>query len=118
MKGSAHTWSDPNAWLPTVAQNVSAAGTTLGTATQIPVGQDFTVITTCASSAGVNLPARGVSVGEEYVVANHGANACAVYPGSSTGTMGTAAAGTAYSVAADKTGFFTNIGPGIWTVCP
>ena len=108
----------PNAWLPNPGRNLAAAGSTLGTAYQIPAGQDLTHVATCASGAGVNLPPNGVSPNEEYIVANHGVNACAVYPGTATGTMGTAAAGVAYSLAAGKTGYFLYLGTGQWTTNP
>lgn len=75
-------------------------------------------MTTCAASAGVNLPSVGVSPGEEYVIANHGANACSVYPGVAGGKMGTASAGAAYSLTAGKTGYFLYIGLNQWTTNP
>lgn len=107
-----------NEWLPTVAQGLTGAGTTIADALVIPTGQDFSIVTTTGSGTGVKLPSTGVSVGEEYVVANHGANALAVYPGLSTGKMGKATAGTAYSLASGTTGYFTYCGSQQWTVNP
>lgn len=118
MKGMNNTQAPKgNEWLPSVAQNLTAAGSTQGTATVIPSGQDESIFTTVAASTGCILPGVGVGVGEEYVVANHGANALAVYPATG-GKMGTAATNAAYSLAAGKTGYFTYVGQGQWTVNP
>jgi hypothetical protein len=104
--------------MPQTGPNITAIGTTLGGAYQIPSGQDLTVVTTCGSGAGVNLPSTGVSLGEEYVVANHGSNACLVYPGTANGKMGTAGGGAGYSLAAGKAGYFVYCGSMQWTTNP
>jgi hypothetical protein len=105
-----------NEWIANVGQGLSAAGSTQGTATAIPLGQDLSVFTTVASGTGCILPA-GLSAGEEYAVANHGLNALAVYP-PANGYMGTAAQNVAYSLAAGKTGYFAYIGQGRFTANP
>lgn len=105
-----------NEWLPTVKAALSAAGSTQGTATAIPLGQDLSIFATVGSGQGCILPS-GISVGEEYQVANHGANALAVYPPAG-GTMGNASANTAYSLAAGKTGYFSCVGVNAFTVNP
>ncbi len=118
MKAQA-TQSGPigNDWLPTTKTNLSGAGSTQGTATVIPSGQDLSIFTTVASSTGAVLPLFGVTLGEEYMVANHGANALSVYP-TLGGFMGTAAQNAAYSLAAGKTGYFVYVGTNHWTVNP
>lgn len=104
-------------WLPKAGTGLTAAGTNQGTAYAIPSGQDFSVFTTVASGTGAILPSAGVGKSEEYVVANHGTNALAVYPPVG-GTMGSASTNTAYSLAAGKTGYFLNVGPLQWTTNP
>lgn len=59
-----------------VATGLTAAGTTISDALDLKA--DTNVIGTCASGAGVQLPA--VEVGDGVEVYNGGANACTVYP--------------------------------------
>lgn len=106
-----------NEWMPNVVQNLTATGSTQGTALAIPAGQDMSIFVTVAASTGAVLPATGVSVGEEYQIANHGANALSVYPPLG-GAMGTAGTNAAYSLAAGKTGLFTYVGNLHWTTNP
>jgi hypothetical protein len=108
---------NPNAWLVKPASNLTAAGTTQGTAYVIPAGQDGSIFTTVSSGTGAILPAGGVGLGEEYVIANHGSNALSVYPPSG-GKVGTAATNAAYSLAAGKTGYFLFVGALQWTANP
>lgn len=118
MKGMANPQGPKgNEWLPNVVSGLTAAGSTQGTATAIPAGQDESVFTTVAASTGCIFPASGVGVGEEYVIANHGGNALSVYPPSG-GKMGTGATNAAYSLAAGKTGYFTYVGQLQWTTNP
>jgi hypothetical protein len=106
-----------NAWLVKAVNNLTAAGSSQGNAYVIPAGQDGSIFTTVASSTGAILPASGVQVGEEYVIANHGSNSLSVYPPSG-GKMGTASANTAYSLTAGKTGYFMYVGGLQWTTNP
>jgi hypothetical protein len=106
-----------NEWLVNMVNNLTALGSSQGTAYVIPAGQDGSIFTTVAASTGAILPGAGVAVGEEYVIANHGANALSVYP-QTGGKMGTASANSAYSLAAGKTGYFMCVGQGNWTVNP
>lgn len=117
VPGSTMTGNVGSPWLPT-QKIVAAAGSTLGTATAIPAGQDLTIVTT--GTGGVNLPTSGVGFNpcEEYVVANHTGSNVNVYPGTAQGVMGTASAGAAYSLAPGKTGYFLAIALNTWTVCP
>lgn len=59
-----------------VAPSVSAAGTTIGTATDLTATINF--VTTVAASAGVQLPS--MEIGDSCVVYNSGANTLTVYP--------------------------------------
>lgn len=106
-----------NEWVVNVAGGLSAAGSTQGGATVIPAGQDGSIFTTVGSGQGAILPGTGVGVGEEYVIANHGANALLVYPATG-GKVGTGAANAGYSVAAGKTGYFMYVGALQWTGNP
>lgn len=76
----------------TLNNAVSAAGTTLATATSLNAGHN--VITTCAASAGVALPS--CEIGDEIFVWNGtGTNQLSVYPDVSTGTINQVGAGLA-----------------------
>lgn len=59
-----------------VAAGLTAAGTTLATALDLQA--DTNVIGTCASGAGVSLPS--CEIGDSVEIYNGGANACTVYP--------------------------------------
>ena len=76
----------------------------------------MSVFTTVAASTGCILPAVAVSLGEEYEIANHGANPLLVYAPTG-GKMGTAATNTAFA-AAGKTGYFLYVGLLQWTTNP
>lgn len=118
MKGqSSQAGPLPNAWLPTVTQNLTAAGTTQTNAYQIPSGQDFSLFTTVGSGTGATLPANGVGLSESYIVANHGVNAILVYPAVG-GKIGTLSANAGYSLAAGKFAIFAFVGQLAWASCP
>ena len=104
-------------WLANVVGQLTALGSTQGTAYAIPPGQDCSVFGTVAAGTGAMLPGAGVGLGEDYEVVNHGANALLVYPvvGGQIGTLG---ANAGYSVAAGKMAFFRYVGPKQWTCCP
>lgn len=73
-----------------LASAVSAAGTTLATATALNAGNN--VITTCAASAGVSLPS--CEVGDEIFVFNAtNTNQLTVYPDTSSVTINQLTAG-------------------------
>ncbi len=106
-----------NEWVVSLVGNLTGAGTSSqANALAIALGQDGSLFTTVAANSGCRLPA-GVSVGEEYVIANHGTNALLVYPPSG-GFMGTASQNAAYSLAAGKTGYFMAVGLLTFTVNP
>ena len=96
---------------------LTATGSNQAGALVIPSGQDMSIFTTVAASTGCILPAYGVGLGEEYCIANHGANALLVYPPVG-GYMGSAAQNAGYSLAAGKAGYFRWIGPLQYSVNP
>lgn len=100
----------------TAAVAITAAGTTLATAT--PLQAKFNLVTTAAASSGVSLPAGAVA-GEVVVVQNGGANALAVYPATAAGTVAGGAAGAAASLAVTtektKQAMFVCWGNDVWT---
>lgn len=104
-------------WLPNVVGSLTALGTTQGTAYAIPTSQDSSIFSTVAASSGAILPATGVSLGEDYEVANHGANALLIYPAVG-GQIGTLGVNAGYSLAAGKLGWFRYVGSKQWTACP
>ena len=69
---------------------VSAAGSTLATATGLNAGSN--VITTCSSGAGVSLPSAEIS-DEIFVWNGTGTNQLTVYPDSTSNTVNQLAAG-------------------------
>lgn len=91
--------------LGSIANGLTAAGSTQGTAAALPA--DINVFSTVAASTGAILPAS-LAPADEITVANNGANALLVYPpvGAAIGTAGT---NTGVSVAAGKIGVFTRI---------
>jgi len=85
-----------------VANNLTAAGSTQGTALKLSAINN--IVTTTAASTGVQLPSMGT--GDAVQVANLGANALLVYPVTG-GTVQGGAANAGFSVAAGKTAIFT-----------
>ena len=103
-------------WIPNTVGNLTATGSTQGTALAIPLGQDLSVVTTVASATGTVLPGpAGISLGEDYIVANHGANALEVYT-STGGKIGTLATNGGYSLAAGASIAFRYVGGNSWCV--
>lgn len=85
-----------------VANNLTAAGSTQGTALKLSAVNN--IVTTTAASTGVQLPAMGP--GDSVTVANLGANALLVYPVTG-GAIQTGATNAGFSVATLKTATFT-----------
>jgi len=69
-----------------VAPAVTAAGTTMATATVLTAQSN--VITTCAAGAGVAMPSSGGAFLAEITVRNESANACLLYPHVATAAIG------------------------------
>lgn len=85
-----------------VANNLTAAGSTQGTALKLSAVNN--VVTTAAASTGVQLPS--MSTGDGVTVANLGANALLVYPVTG-GTVQGGAANAGFSIPTLKTAIFT-----------
>ncbi len=97
-----------------LSNSLTATGNSLATGLALPT--DFCVFTTVAASTGCVLPGT-VALGtgpvlptDTIVVVNHGANTLSVYPFASTGKIANGSAGAAFSVAANKTATFSNLG--------
>lgn len=73
----------------TVNSSVSAAGTTLATATALKASHN--VVTTVAASSGVVLP--NTEIGDEFLVYNATTTALTVYPPTSSATINQLSAG-------------------------
>jgi hypothetical protein len=78
-----------------IATGLTAAGTVITDALDLVA--DVNVIGTCAAGAGVQLPS--CELGDSVWVYNGGANACKVYPDSSSAQINQVAAGSAISLA-------------------
>ena len=91
MKGG---WSAGNAKAVngSIATGLTAAGTTMTDALDLTA--DTNVIGTCASGAGVQLPSA--ELGDSCEVYNGGANACTVYPDTSSVQINALTAGNGF----------------------
>lgn len=78
-----------------IATGLTAAGTTLATALDLTA--DTNAISTCASGAGVQLPAT--EIGDSVEVYNGGANACTVYPDATNSQINSLPAGSGFLLA-------------------
>lgn len=85
-----------------VADNLTAAGSTQGTALKLSAANN--IVTTAAASTGVQLPP--MAAGDSCEVTNLGANALLVYP-LTGGAIQTGAANAGFSVAVGKSAIFT-----------
>lgn len=90
----------------TCAYGLTATGSTQGTA--YAVAYDNNCFTTVAAGTGAILPASPIP-GDEVFIANLGANALTVYPGSGD-IINALSANAGFSVAAGKSCLFINIG--------
>lgn len=93
-----------------VATAVSAAGTTLATATAL--NATVNNVSTVASGAGVRL--FNGEVGDQMEVYNDGANQLIIYPHASTGTINQLSAGTGVIVPVDTGIIFRRISSTAW----
>lgn len=80
-----------------VQSSVTAAGTTITTATDLTAS--INVVTTAAASSGVQLPQT--EIGDSIEILNLGANAVTVYPDSSSNRINQLSAGTGFLLAAN-----------------
>ena len=93
-----------------VANTISAAGTTLATATAL--NATVNRLTTVADGAGVRL--FNGELGDELEVYNSGANQCIVYPHAAAGTINQLAAGSGMILAVDRGCKFRRITSTVW----
>lgn len=89
-----------------VAATLSAAGTTLATATEVTAAHSY--VTTVAAGAGVKLSA--VEAGKPWSVSNAGANALLLYPPTASFAFNGAAAGDPITIPVNGAaiGYFIN----------
>lgn len=92
------------------ADNLTATGSTQGTA--LAISAINSVVTTAAASTGVRLPLR-VDVGSNYFVANLGANALTIYPGTGE-SINALAANAGLSLAAGSKAFLVKTSATRW----
>lgn len=78
-----------------VQSAVSAAGTTITTATDLTASVN--VVTTAAASSGVQLP--NCQIGDEVEILNLGANAVTVYPDTASNQINALSAGSGFLLA-------------------
>jgi hypothetical protein len=83
-----------------ISNSLTAAGTTQATALALTNLNDVHVITTAASSTGAVLPSS-LSIGDQMVVVNGGANSITLYPPSG-GKLNNGTANAGLAVAANK----------------
>jgi len=88
-----------------VTDALTALGSTQGTALTLP--SNVNRFTTVAASTGAIVPATA-QPGDEYIVANSGANALLVYPPTG-GAIAGGATNAGFSVAANKSAYFVVI---------
>lgn len=93
-----------------VSTALTAAGTVLSDA--LALVSLINVVATCGAGAGVKLPEA--PIGSIVMVQNNGANACLVYPPTSSGSMNGDTAGDAVSVAAAAGGIFSKLSATAW----
>ena len=94
-----------------VASAVSAAGTTLATATALAA--TINRVTTVAAASGVRL--FNGEIGDEMEVYNGGANQLIVYPHAAAGTINQLSAGTGMTLAQYTTCKYRRITSTVWT---
>ena len=93
MKGGTSA-GQAKAFNGSIATGLTAAGTTISDALDLTA--DTNVISTCASGAGVQVPSS--EIGDSVEIYNGGANACKVYPDTSSVQFNSLPAGTAFSL--------------------
>lgn len=94
-----------------VATALTAAGTVISDALDLTA--DTNVIGTCASGAGVQLPAT--EIGDSVEVYNGGANACTVYPDGATSQINGLSAGSGFLLATNTACYCRKITATRWT---
>ena len=90
---------------------LTAAGTTLATATPIGTGGAYVSIVS-SSGYGVKLP--NCSPGSEFCVMNGATNALFVYPYEAATSIGAGGAGVGFNLTTKKTAYFKKMTSTIW----
>ena len=93
-----------------IATGLTAAGTTLATALDLTA--DTNVLGTVAASSGVSLPA--CEIGDSLEIYNGGANACTVYPNTSSEQINGLVAGNGFLLATNTACFCRKITSTRW----
>lgn len=108
--GSGYPGQAANYISGTAIDALTATGSTQGTA--LAITADTNVVTTAAAGTGVVFSGP-TTPGDEFIVANLGANALAVYPASGESIMA-GATNAAFSVAAGKAALFIKTSATRW----
>ena len=95
-----------------IATGLTAAGTTITDA--LDLSADTNVIGTCASGAGVQVPA--CEIGDSVEIYNGGANACKVYPDTTSAQFNALGAGNSFSLGTNTTCYCRKITSTRWIV--
>ena len=95
-----------------IATGLTAAGTTISDA--LDLSADTNVIGTCASGAGVQVPA--CEVGDSVEIYNGGANACKVYPDTTSSQFNALGAGNSFQLGTNTTCYCRKITATRWIV--
>lgn len=95
-----------------IATGLTAAGTTITDALDLTA--DTNVIGTCASGAGVQVPA--CEIGDSVEIFNGGANACKVYPDSASAQFNALGAGNSFQLGTNTGCYCRKISSTGWIV--
>lgn len=95
-----------------IATGLVAAGTTITDA--LALKADSNVIGTCAAGAGVKFPT--CELGDSVEIYNGGANACKVYPDSSSNTINQLSAGASFNLAVNTMCYARKVSSTLWIV--
>ena len=111
MKGG---WSAGNARAVNgaIATGLTAAGTTISDA--LDLNADTNVIATCASGAGVQVPAA--EIGDSVEIHNAGANACKVYPDATGNQFNALGAGNSFLLGTNTSCYCRKVSSTSWIV--
>lgn len=95
-----------------IATGLTAAGTTISDALDLVA--DTNLISTCASGAGVQVPS--CEIGDSVEIYNGGANACKIYPDTSSVQFNSLTAGSAFSLGVNTMCYLRRVTATRWVV--
>lgn len=95
-----------------IATGLTAAGTVITDALDLTA--DTNVIGTCASGAGVQVPSA--EIGDSVEIYNGGANACKVYPDSTSVQFNSLGVGNAFNLATNTMAYCRKVSSTRWVV--